>query len=156
MQDRLRDISLQFRSDPAQAAPLLASNVNCSHSSNIATVGKKQEKMRCKERFGKWKIFADNNPHLEVIQLDRYLDSSWKLSIFIIHIRQKTSEMEQIKINRVRKHCYWKKNIFNQLFTVERELHCVVLQYCSTLIYFNEMDSFLFESLIEIWLVTPQ
>ena len=37
--------------------------------------------------------------------------------------------MEQIKINRGRKHCYWKKNIFNQLFTVELRLHCVLLQY---------------------------
>ena len=37
--------------------------------------------------------------------------------------------MEQIKINRVGKHCYWKKNIFNQLFTVELRLHCVLLQY---------------------------
>ena len=37
--------------------------------------------------------------------------------------------MEQIKINRVGKHCYWKKDIFNQLFTVELELYCIVLQY---------------------------
>ena len=37
--------------------------------------------------------------------------------------------MEQIKINRVGKHCYWKKNIFNQLFTVELWLYCIVLQY---------------------------
>ena len=37
--------------------------------------------------------------------------------------------MEQIKINRVGKNCYWKKNIFNQLFSVELRLHCVLLQY---------------------------
>ena len=37
--------------------------------------------------------------------------------------------MEQIKINRVGKRCYWKKDISNQLFTGELELYCIVLQY---------------------------
>ena len=62
--------------------------------------------------------------------MDRYLDSSWKVSIFIIHktkdVRNGTNQDQQ---SRVGKHCYWKKNIFNQLFTVELELYCIVLQY---------------------------
>ena len=63
--------------------------------------------------------------------------------------------MEQIKINRAE---------LENIVIGKRisSINCLLLSsgsivlYCSTLIYFNEMDSFLFESLIEIWLVTPQ